>query len=123
MAKTKQLKKGKRLSTSIQSIRSDKPGNEVFGILGEIRKLYKQDNSPVVGNFDQHLETIDLIDTNTGEITTYWCDGGLRGQLKISKCEPGKIYFITHTGAATFTNEENKVCNIQTYEIFEAVEE
>lgn len=120
MAKT--YKKGKKLGGgSILSVRDFKEG--VVGIVGEIKQLFKQDNTPITGSFGQLLHTVELTDPSTGEVQNYWADGGLRGALKLAKVQPNTPYFITHTGETEMELPDGKKGFVQTYEIAEAVAE
>lgn len=117
------MKKGKKLTSEILSIRNDSgPGGEVFGIFEGVTPLVKQSGEAVTGGYGQELFTLELTDPGTGEVKKYWADGGIRGALKMAKVNKGMAIFITHTGDAVMTNDDGTKGKIQTYEIHMATE-
>jgi len=111
------MKRKKLGGSAILSIRRDdnQLGGSATGIAGEFKQLTKEDGSPVLSNtYGNHLYTLDLINPTSGEIKTYWADGGLRGALKMARVNPGMHIEIVHTG-------EKKIDQgtVQTYDIFE----
>jgi len=113
----KTVKKGKKRTSDILSIRNDDaPGGTVQGIFISLDPMFTMDNEPMLGNFDQHLHTLDLADFETKEITRYWADGGVKGALKLARVKEGDKIIIEHTGKKKI---EQGV--VQTYEVYEAV--
>jgi hypothetical protein len=83
-----------------------------------VEPLLKNDGTPVVGGFDQQLYKMTLADLDTGEDRVYWADGGIRGQLVLSKVVPDMPIEIEHTGQTDFTADDGKKYKVQTYNIY-----
>lgn len=107
------MKKGKKLNGEILSVRDCEGG--VSGILGETRKLTNRNGETLRGNYDQELEVFELADFKTGEVKTYWFDGGLRGAFSLAKITPGAKIFIEHTG-----DKKLETGFVQTYDVYGA---
>lgn len=105
---------GKKLNSEILSVRTDgKIGGFAEGFFGELKPMLTHAGETVRGNFDQELHTMTLTDFETGEIKTYWADGGIRGSLKLARIENGQPIRIVHTGEKKI--DEGRV---QTYDVF-----
>lgn len=101
----------KKLNQEILSVRDFKDG--VGGVIGEFTPMTKESGEPVLGSFGQTLGTIML-----GE-NKYWCDGGLRGTLKLAKVKPGMNVWIQHTGEKEIELEDGRKGFVQTYDVFD----
>lgn len=107
----------RKLNSDINSTRfDDKYGKTIRGKFAGVSPMMTMDNQQVVGSFNQPLYTMELAEVDgaaKGELTKFWCDGGLRGALKLAKVEPGMEIEIVHTGEKKI--EDGKV---QTYDVF-----
>lgn len=105
-----------KLTSGILSVRDFEDGVE--GFLGEVSPLTKNSGDQVTGSYGQNLYTVELLDLNTREPKKYWCDGGLRGALTLSKVQPNTAVAIVHTGETTMELDDGKKGRVQTYDIF-----
>jgi len=106
-------KKGKKLTSEINSVRIDgKTGGTAAGYFGNLQPMRNFAGEVIKGNFEQDLFTFTLRDEH-GEEKQYWADGGLRGALKMAKVQDGQCIFIEHTGTKKIDEG-----TVQTYEIF-----
>lgn len=112
---SKKYERKKKLTSAIESLREDgKVGKTTRGIFLSISPMCGMDNEQLTGNFDQPLFTIELADLETGEVTKYWADGGIRGALKLAKIKDGQKIEIEHTGQKKIEDG-----TVQTYDIYE----
>lgn len=110
------MKRGKKLTSEILSVRDDKKvGAEVGGIFQNLTPMLTAAGEPVMGNYGQALHTFELVDPKTGEVKKYWADGGIRGSLKMAKVKDGDKIFIQHTGTKKIDEG-----TVQTYDVFSA---
>ncbi len=107
----KQYKRGKKLTADIGSVREL---HQVAGLMGELEQLKNNAGEPVLSKkYGTSLWKFSLADKDTGEISYFWADGGIRGALSMSRVAPGAFIEIVHTG-----EKEIDDGTIQTYDIY-----
>lgn len=107
----------KKLNAEILSFR-DFTGEAVTGIYSEIRPLTNTSGEPLHSkSFGTPLNVVDVTDKTTGEIRTFWADGGLRGAFALGKVKPGMYLSVVHTGERTIETDDGKA-RVQTYDVY-----
>ena len=116
----KNYNRGKKRGGEILSLRDDdKVGKVTRGIFLRVTPLTRHNGEPVKGSFDQELQVLEMADIETGEEMKYWADGGIRGQLNLSKVETDAPIEIEHMGAGKYIADDGKAYNIQKYTIYD----